>query len=45
MMGAPRASRRGEVCYWTAILVSNTLGTASGDWLSDAVGWDSATHF
>jgi len=32
------ASRRGEILYWTAILVSNTLGTASGDWLSDAVG-------
>ena len=27
-------SRQGEILYWAAILVSNTLGTASGDWLS-----------
>jgi uncharacterized membrane-anchored protein len=32
------ASRKGEILYWTAILVSNTLGTASGDWLADDVG-------
>jgi uncharacterized membrane-anchored protein len=32
------ASRKGEILYWTAILVSNTLGTASGDWLSDDTG-------
>lgn len=32
------ASRKGELLYWTAILVSNTLGTASGDWLSDDTG-------
>jgi uncharacterized membrane-anchored protein len=32
------ASRKGEILYWIAILVSNTLGTASGDWLSDETG-------
>lgn len=32
------ASRQGEGLYWIAILVSNTLGTASGDWLSDDTG-------
>jgi uncharacterized membrane-anchored protein len=32
------ASRKGEFLYWVAILVSNTLGTASGDWLSDDAG-------
>lgn len=32
------ASRKGELLYWIAILVSNTLGTASGDWLSDDTG-------
>lgn len=32
------ASRQGEILYWAAILVSNTLGTASGDWLSDDTG-------
>ncbi|HJP78399.1 MAG TPA: hypothetical protein VJ914_29260 [Pseudonocardiaceae bacterium] len=31
-------SRKGEILYWIAILVSNTLGTASGDWLSDDTG-------
>lgn len=31
-------SRTGEILYWIAILVSNTLGTASGDWLSDDTG-------
>ena len=32
------ASRRGEILYWIAILFSNTLGTSSGDWLSDDTG-------
>ncbi|MFC4909478.1 hypothetical protein [Actinomadura gamaensis] len=32
------SSRSGEALYWAAILVSNTLGTASGDWLSDDTG-------
>ncbi|MGW1680182.1 COG4705 family protein [Saccharopolyspora sp. NPDC002376] len=32
------ATRKGEALYWVAILVSNTLDTASGDWLSDDVG-------
>lgn len=32
------ATRTGETLYWIAILVSNTLGTASGDWLSDDTG-------
>lgn len=31
-------TRTGELLYWAAILVSNTLGTASGDWLSDDTG-------
>lgn len=31
-------SRRGEVFYWTAILFSNTLGTALGDFLADDSG-------
>ncbi len=31
-------SRRGEVFYWIAILFSNTLGTALGDFLSDNSG-------
>ncbi|MFC5183231.1 COG4705 family protein [Actinomadura harenae] len=31
-------TRTGEALYWAAILVSNTLGTASGDWLSDDTG-------
>jgi uncharacterized membrane-anchored protein len=30
--------RQGETLYWIAILVSNTLGTSSGDWLSDDTG-------
>jgi uncharacterized membrane-anchored protein len=36
---------RGEGLYWTAILLSNTLGTAFGDFLSDSSGlhyWGSA---
>ena len=32
------SSRTGEVLYWGAILVSNTLGTSSGDWLADDTG-------
>ncbi|WP_346840569.1 hypothetical protein RAL92_17305 [Metapseudomonas otitidis] len=31
-------SRRGELFYWIAILVSNTLGTALGDYLADDSG-------
>jgi len=31
-------SRRGEVFYWIAILFSNTLGTALGDFLADDSG-------
>jgi len=36
---------RGEVLYWSAILLSNTLGTSLGDYLSDSSGlgyWGSA---
>jgi uncharacterized membrane-anchored protein len=29
---------RGEMLFWSAILVSNTLGTSSGDFLSDSSG-------
>lgn len=32
-------SRRVEVFYWTAILFSNTLGTALGDYLADDSGF------
>ncbi|MFK8905592.1 hypothetical protein [Streptomyces sp. YS-3] len=32
------ASRTGEILYWVAILASNTLGTSTGDWLSDDTG-------
>jgi uncharacterized membrane-anchored protein len=32
------AARKGEILYWIAILISNTLGTSSGDWLSDDTG-------
>jgi uncharacterized membrane-anchored protein len=31
-------TRRGELFYWTAILFSNTLGTALGDYLADSSG-------
>jgi uncharacterized membrane-anchored protein len=31
-------SLRGELFYWTAILFSNTLGTALGDYLADNSG-------
>lgn len=31
-------SKRGELFYWTAILFSNTLGTALGDFLADNSG-------
>jgi hypothetical protein len=30
---------RGEMFYWMAILFSNTLGTALGDFLADDSGW------
>lgn len=33
------ATTKGEVLYWTATLVSNTLGTSSGDFLSDGLGF------
>jgi uncharacterized membrane-anchored protein len=32
-------TRRGEVFYWVAILFSNTLGTALGDFLADDSGF------
>lgn len=32
-------SFRGEIFYWTAILISNTLGTALGDYLADSSGF------
>jgi uncharacterized membrane-anchored protein len=32
------ASFRGEVLFWVAILLSNSLGTSSGDFLADSVG-------
>jgi uncharacterized membrane-anchored protein len=32
------ATRRAELFYWTAILFSNTLGTALGDYLADDSG-------
>ena len=31
-------TRRAEIFYWLAILVSNTLGTAAGDYLADDSG-------
>ncbi|MGF6885287.1 putative membrane-anchored protein [Nocardia sp. GAS34] len=31
-------NRRAEILYWTAILLSNTLGTSLGDYLSDSSG-------
>jgi uncharacterized membrane-anchored protein len=31
-------SLRGEIFYWTAIIFSNTLGTALGDYLADSSG-------
>ncbi len=31
-------SQRGEIFYWSAILISNTLGTALGDFLADDSG-------
>lgn len=39
------ASRQGEILYWIAILASNTLGTSSGDWLSDDTGLGFAGAF
>lgn len=32
------ASSRAEVFYWTTIMVSQTLGTALGDWTADSAG-------
>jgi len=32
-------SRKNEIFYWTTILVSNTLGTALGDFLADTKGF------
>jgi len=32
-------NRRQEFLYWAAILVSNTLGTAVGDFLADSLEW------
>jgi uncharacterized membrane-anchored protein len=32
------ATRKAETFYWIAILVSNTLGTALGDWIADTQG-------
>ena len=32
------ATFRGEALFWTAILISNTLGTSFGDYLSDSTG-------
>ncbi|MFF4650410.1 hypothetical protein [Streptomyces sp. NPDC001380] len=32
------ATFRGELLYWTAILLSNTLGTSLGDFLADSSG-------
>lgn len=34
----PIALRKKEILYWSAILVSNSLGTAFGDFLSDNMG-------
>jgi uncharacterized membrane-anchored protein len=31
-------TKRAEIFYWTAILVSNTLGTAAGDYMADDLG-------
>ena len=33
------ADRKTEIFYWTTILVSNTLGTALGDFLADSKGF------
>jgi len=32
------ATFRGEMLYWIAIVVSNSLGTSSGDFLADSLG-------
>lgn len=34
----PIALRKKEILYWSAILISNSLGTAFGDFLSDNLG-------
>jgi uncharacterized membrane-anchored protein len=33
------ATFKGELLYWTAILFSNSLGTSSGDFLADSLGF------
>jgi uncharacterized membrane-anchored protein len=33
------ATFHGELLYWAAILFSNSLGTSSGDYLADVVGF------
>ncbi|AEV74875.1 uncharacterized membrane-anchored protein [Mycolicibacterium rhodesiae NBB3] len=37
------ATFRGEMLYWVAILFSNSLGTSSGDFLSDSLGFGFGT--
>src|SRR5262245_15791384 len=32
------SSAKGEVCYWATIVLSQTLGTALGDWTADTAG-------
>lgn len=39
------ATFRGECFYWSAILVSNTLGTALGDFLADDFGFGGSDLF
>lgn len=39
----PILRRRTELFYWAAILASNTLGTAVGDYLTDSAGLDYLT--
>lgn len=34
----PIVERRVEILFWTAVLFSNSLGTAFGDWLFDGLG-------
>lgn len=34
----PIVERRVEVMFWTAVLFSNSLGTAFGDWMVDGLG-------
>lgn len=37
------ATFRGEMLYWIAIVISNSLGTSSGDFLSDSLGFGFGT--